>query len=367
MTAGFDILVGGAPATELGDLMISLEVEEHVDRPGAFTLTLPAQRTEAGDYAGASDPRLAPLSNLSVVARGRDDASHCLIDGYVLAQRLQLESSGGAGLVRVWGQDASWLMNMTERAREWADVTDGAVANSIFGEYGFAPDAGNLQDDSPAHTETGHTLMQRATDAQFLQGLARRSGKLCRVFCQDLPGVRIGWFGKPKLDGQPSATLSLSGPDANTGSIEIEWDVMRPTEISAHQALFSSTETAGGDTADGGLSPLDARDLASFAGQPLKAMLTAIVDDGGELTSRAQGTLRESGWFVRCNGVADAGVLGVILRAGAVVALEAAGRVHSGNYLVWSVRHTLSREAHSMAFTLVRNAVGAAGAEGLAA
>jgi hypothetical protein len=367
MTTGFDILVDGSPVTEIGDLMTSLEVEEHADRPGAFTLTVPAQRTEAGDYAGASDPRLAPFSNVSVVARDGDARKHCLIDGYVLAQRLQLESSGGAGEVRVWGQDASWLMNMTERAREWADVTDGAVANSIFGEYGFAPDAGNLQDDSPAHAEAGHSLMQRATDAQFLQALARRSGKLCRVFCEDLPGVRTGWFGKPKLDGEPRATLSLSGPDANIGAIEIGWDVMRPTEISAHQALFSSTETAGGDTADGGLSPLDARDLAAFAGQPLKAMLTTIVDDGGELTSRAQGTLREAGWFVRCSGVADAGVLGAILRAGTVVALEAVGSVHSGNYLVWSVRHALTRESHSMAFTLVRNAVGPAGAEGLTA
>ena len=29
-------------------------------------------------------------------------------------------------------------------------LTDGAAANSIFGNYGFTPDPSNLDDDSPA-------------------------------------------------------------------------------------------------------------------------------------------------------------------------------------------------------------------------
>ena len=41
-----------------------------------------------------------------------------------------------------------------------------------------------------------------------------------------------------------------------------------------------------------------------------------------------------------------------------LVAIAAAGALHSGNYLVWSVRHTITSEAHKMAFRLVRNAVG---------
>ena len=41
----------------------------------------------------------------------------------------------------------------------------------------------------PAHLPDGHTLFQRATDLQFLHGLARRSGKLCRVACTDTPGA----------------------------------------------------------------------------------------------------------------------------------------------------------------------------------
>jgi hypothetical protein len=210
-----------------------------------------------------------------------------------------------------------------------------------------------------AHAEAGHSLMQRATDAQFLMNLAKRSGKLCRVFCEDMPGVRTGWFARPKLDGEPAAILIASGAGANIDSLDFSWDVMRPTSVMAHQALFSSTEGAGGETAESGLTPLGDSDLATFAGKPVKAMLTAMVDDGGELTTRAQAVLAESGWFVRCEGTVTAASLGSILRVGKLVRVDSAGTRHSGNYLVWSVRHSISADDHSMAFVLVRNAVGA--------
>jgi hypothetical protein len=45
------------------------------------------------------------------------------------------------------------------------------------------------------------------------------------------------------------------------------------------------------------------------------------------------------------------------------------GSLHSGRYLVWSVRHTINADAHTMKFVLVRNAIGPApsgGAGGLA-
>ena len=97
--------------------------------------------------------------------------------------------------------------------------------------------------------------------------------------------------------------------------------------------------------------------------------VSAPVDSGGELTLRAASLLRESGWFVRCEGEADVARLGVVLRAGAIVSVVGIGTLHSGSYLVWSVRHTITADAHKMKFVLVRNAVGPApsgGAGGLA-
>ena len=246
MTTTFDILVGGAPAADLDAKLADLEVEEAVDMPGAFTVTLPVALTASGDYDTVSDTRLGPLANIAVTAAAKDGQTHCLIDGYVLSQQAHLDTGTAHGTLKVTGQDASCLMNTAEKTREWVDVTDGSVANTLFGEYGLTPDPGNLDDDSPVHSADGASLMQRASDAQFLRQLARRNGKLFRVFCTDTPGQRTGYFGKPKLDGDPAAVLTLNPSDSATvGALDISWDVMRPSAVVAMQALFTDSDPDG--------------------------------------------------------------------------------------------------------------------------
>jgi hypothetical protein len=112
------------------------------------------------------------------------------------------------------------------------------------------------------------------------------------------------------------------------------------------------------ETTDSGLDRLDQQGLSDFATRSMTVLLTAPVDDGGELMLRAQSLLREADWFVRCQGETDVARLEAILRVGTVVAIEGIGGLHSGKYFVWSVRHTLTAEAHRMRFILVRNAVG---------
>lgn len=367
MSTTFDILVGGAAQSDFTSKLTELEVEENLDLPGAFRLTLPITATSDGDYDTVSDPRLGPLSNIAVTAQAADGQTHCLFDGYVLAQEIHVDTGTTKSAIKVSGQDATWLMNVTETAKEWADVTDGAVANTIFGTYGFTADPGNLDDDSPARSEDGATLMQRASDAQFLRELARRDGKLFRVFCTDTPGVRTGYFGMPSLDGDPVVTLILNPAEtANVGELDISWDVMRPTAVVAMQALFTDSDPngAGGTTDDDGLTPQAAQSLSAFTGASVTAILTTTAADADTITERARSTLREAGWFVRCEGATDAERLGSVLRAGTIAQVNAAGAIHSGAYLVWSVRHSINAQKHEMKFVLVRNAVGTPGAAG---
>jgi phage protein D len=250
-------------------------------------------------------------------------------------------------------------------------VTDADVANSIFGNYGITPASDNLTDDSPSHTESGHSLMQRGSDIQFLRTLARRNGKFCRVFCADKPGNRTGFFAKPNLSGAPAAVLSLNDLQAWTVSaLDLFWDATLATAVIARQSLFTDSDENGvsADTSDSGLTSLGSRGLAAFTGQPMTVFVSAPVDAAGELTLRAESLLRESGWFVRCEGEANVARLGVVLRAGSIVSVVGIGALHSGSYLVWSVRHTITTDAHKMKFVLVRNAVGPApsGGAGLA-
>jgi phage protein D len=209
--------------------------------------------------------------------------------------------------------------------------------------------------------------MQRASDIQFLRTLARRNGKICRVACKDRPGQRTGYFSKPNLEGDAALTLSLNDPEAWTiESLDLDWDAARPTAVVARQALFNDDDEDGvsADTSDAGLKLLGDRGLASFAGKTMKVLLAAPVDDGGELSLRAQSLLREAAWFVRCEGQADVARVGGVLRAGTLVEINGIGTLHSGKYLVWSVRHTITADSHKMKFVLLRNAVGPAASGG---
>src|SRR4029077_1391470 len=153
-------------------------------------------------------------------------------------------------------------------------------------------------------------------------------------------GERVGYFARPKLDGDPAAKLTLNDADTATAAtvraLDFEWDVTAPSAVKARQALFNdaSADGASADTADSGLAPLDARALADFAGRPVSVMLTTPVDDAGELTLRAQALLREAGWFARCEGETDAGRLKTVLRAGTIVQVDGAGSLNSGKYFV---------------------------------
>jgi hypothetical protein len=364
MANSFSLLVNGQPADpRLITALAALEVEENADLAGAILIKVPLDTTDTGDLTYVSDAIFAPLANLAVVATPQNGGAQCIFDGYVLSHKVHLETGTTGSTLEVWGQDASWLMNLEEKAREWLDVTDADVANSVFGDYGVTPSADNATDDSPAHTEDGHSLMQRATDIQFLRMLARRNGKLCRIACADQPGQRTGYFARPKLDGDAVVTLTLNDPNTwNVSALDLQWEVTRPSAVTARQALFndSSAQGVSGDTSDSGLPALAARGLAQFTGKPMTVMLTAPVDDGGELTLRAQSLLREAGWFVRCEGEADVARLNAILRAGSVVQLAGLGSLHSGKYFVWSVRHSIAPTSHRMKFVLVRNAVGPA-------
>jgi hypothetical protein len=369
MSVIVQLSVGGTPVpTAFYDAIQQLEVEESSDRPGALLLRLPVNRTSAGDLQFVGDGTFEPMTNLTltVTPAAPGSQAQCIFDGYVLSWRLHLDRASTSSTLDVWAQDASWLMNIDDSIVEWSGQTDGEVANAIFGSYGFTPASGNTDNDSPSHDPDGHTLFQRATDLQFLRGLARRSGKLCRVACSDTPGARTGYFVVPAVSGQPVTTISLLDPASWTvESLDFDWDVMRPTEADASQVDLTQSSDSGTDiSADAsGLAPLDQRDYPTYLGQSSTLQLTAPADVP-ELTQRTAAVLADSGFFSRCTGEADADRIAAILRVGDVVTIEGAGSIQSGNWLVWNVRHQFSLDSWKMDFTLVRNAMGPAAGGG---
>lgn len=364
MSSYYQVWLNGVPAdTPFYDRLVSLDIEQNAGLPASLLLRLPVARSAEGELSAVGEAAFAPFANIAVVLTPEDGAPGCIFDGYVLSHKVQMHSGVRSAWLEVYAQDASWLMKLEEKTREWADTTDAQAAAAIFREHDIAPAPENADDDSGPYPEDAHTLMQRGTDYDFLQTLARRAGRVLRIGCGPRPGTRVGIFASPSLARPPVATLRPNDPVApNVSEIAFEWDVMRPTAVMARQALFTdpSADGASGDAGDSGLAPLDARGLAAFAARTMKVILTAPADDAGQLQRKAQALLRESQWFARCSGAVELGALRVVLQAGDIVDVASVGSLYSGKYLAWSVLHKIRPEACTMQFQLVRNAMGPA-------
>lgn len=358
----YQVLFDGTPAEqEFYDMVSRLEIEENADLPGAISLQLPVSAKD-GELSWVGDARIAPYANIAVLATPEGGDQQCIFDGYVLTHKVHLPAGPAGATVDVWGQDASVLMGLTETVKEWSGLSDTEVADQIFSSYGYSPAAENSSEPAPAHTEDEHTLMQRASDADFLRRLARRTGRWFRVTCADQAGKRTGYFATPSLTAPAAVTIGVHDPKTSSvPMLDFSWDATRPSSVAARQASLTDADQDGvsADTSDSGLPPLDAQSLSAFTGQDRTVILTAAADTA-ELPARAAGLLREAGWFVRCEGTADLNVVKKVLRVGSVVAVEGCGSLLSGSYLVWSVRHSITTQAHAMSFVLVRNAMGPA-------
>lgn len=367
MSVSVQLSIAGTPVPDaFYDSIEQLEIEECSDRPGALLLKLPVARTSAGDLQYVGDGTFEPLTPVTFVVTPAGQSAQCVFDGYALSWRLTLDRTSSSSTLELWAQDASYLMNVSDNVVEWSGMTDGQVANAIFASYGFAPADANTDDDSPSHDPDGHTLLQRATDLQFLRGLARRGGKLCRVACADTPGQATGYFAAPSVDAAPTATISLLDPATWTvDSLQFDWDALRPTAVAASQVDLDQSSDSGVDVSSdsSGLDPLDARDYPTYVGQT-STMLLSVSADVEELQQRAAAVLSDTGFFARCTGEVDADRLGGVLRVGDVVTIEGAGSIHSGNWLAWELRHQFSLDSFTTAFTLVRNAMGPPAAGG---
>jgi len=143
MASNYQLLLGGQQAeATLYTLIVSIDVDESMDMPAAIQITLPISRDNSGELTYVADPRFGPLAPVAIVctaggsgaqgvatgpagavaaAVGSGSAppgTQCIFDGYLLSQKIHLETGTTNATLTSWGQDACWLMNQTETVRE---------------------------------------------------------------------------------------------------------------------------------------------------------------------------------------------------------------------------------------------------------
>jgi len=330
-----------------------VEVHERMGQPTAYRIRYEVE-LGSSDLDRLVDARLDAGSTLAVLVPGRS-GNECLVKGPVGAQRIRFEHGGAGSYVEVRGSDTSITMDREARSKVWADVTDSQAVTSILGGYGLTPDVGATDG---GHYETKHALVQRESDLSFVRRLARRNGFLFWVTSNAL-GIETGHFQRPPVGSTAAATLVINKDPPSLESLDLRWDVERPTSVVGAQLDLNTKEAIDAGRQGGPLAALGAQDLAAITGDTRSIFLAAPADDAGDLGGRSDGALVESGFFIRASGETRLERTGGPVRAHTVIEIQGAGTRHSGKYFVAGVRHTIDPSSHRMELELLRNAWGA--------
>ena len=350
MALGISIRLNGAPDDTVAAAAF-VEVTERVGHPTYYRLDYSMDVAD-GDFPMLKESKLGPGSEISVLVPTAN-ATECLVKGPVYGQQIRFEQGGAGSSLVVLGADSSIKMDREDKAVAWSDLTDSDAVSSILSQASLEAD---VESTSASHSEDKHTLIQRESDLAFVRRLARRNGSLFWLTC-DASGVETGHFKRPTLDGDAACELviNLTDPRSNVNSLEIAWDVERPTRTDATELDLNDKSDITGSVDRSPLSALGGSGLADIVSDARAAHVVAPVDDSGDLQARNEAALIEASFFVRAAGTTTLSALGKVLRAHTLVKLRGVGSRHGGLWFCSSVRHAIDQTEHVMEFELIRN------------
>jgi phage protein D len=246
-------------------------------------------------------------------------------------------------------------------------MADSDVANAIFSspEYKFTPivDATRWR-----RQENEQTLIQRGTDIQFLQQLARRNGFEVYVETNGLTGAVEGHFHAPRLTLPPQGVLSVNMRDAtNVNSFNARFDMLRPLTAQATNLDGESRENQQAQVGSSRLTALG-RETALPAQRQRRVLLCQHgLTRTGELQTYVQAVVDHSALAITAEGELNTVAYGGLMRAKRPILVRGAGEQFSGTYYVERVHHILTPDSYKQNFSLRRNAVGLSGRESFVA
>lgn len=304
------------------------------------------------DISHITESNLDPGSEIGILVQP-DTTASCLIKGPVFSQNVHFEHGGTGSYVLIRGADSSIKMARELKSQNWANVTDSEVVTSILGTYGLIPDVSST---NSRHIETKHSLVQRASDYDFIRKLGKRNGYLFWIDTNAL-GIETAHFKRPELTGSTEVDIIINQSENNTESLDLMWDVEAPISIEGLQVDLGTKMSLSGQVISSPQNPLGTTNLQGLTGDTRSINVAAPSDDAGDMTSRSESALIEAEWFINAKCRASLHQLNSqLVRAGNLVNVVGAGSRHSGTYLVSAVKHMIDATAHVMELDLIRNA-----------
>jgi len=363
------VSIDGVPASqELLQAIQQIEVEDHANMADMLRLRVViGVKDGCAGWSFVDDDLFGRLANIKIGVALGSGRSETLINAYVIETNATFANQPGSSILHVVAMEPTVLMNLEEKVKPWPNMADSDVANALFTapEYKFTP----IVDTTKwRRQENDQTLIQRGTDIQFLEQLARRNGYEVYVETNGLTGVVEGHFHAPRLDLPPQGVLSVNMRDAtNVNSFNARFDMLQPATAQATNLDVESRENQQAQVGSSRLKALGRETVLMAQRQrrvlPSQTGLTRT----GELQAYAQAVADQSALAITAEGELNTVAYGGLIRAKRPILVRGAGRQFSGTYYVDRVLHTLTPDSYKQNFTLRRNAVGLSGQESFVA
>jgi phage protein D len=362
----YTMKIDGRPASaEVLGAVRQIDVEDHAELADMLRLRLAlAVKSNGSGWTLLDDDVFKRLAHLQLSITIGSGNAIPLIDAYVVESNAQFANDPGNSLLVVTAMDPTVLMHLEERVKAWPDMSDSDVANSIFSDsaYQFTP---VIESTNYTRNKDDHTLMQRGTDIQFLQGLAERNGYECFVELNPSSGAVEGHFHPPRHDEEPQGTLTVNmGASTNVNALRVRHDMIAATTATATVVDPDDASSEKNDAEESSQDGLGGEESTS-TDRPRKSLVGGTgIGNSGEAQRYAQAVVDKASWSVVAEGDLNTVSYGGVLRAKRPVMVRGAGRELSGRYYVDRVLHTIRNDGTFLQrFSLKRNAVGLTGRE----
>jgi hypothetical protein len=330
----------------------SVEVYECVGKPTEYALNYGID-VVGNDIPQLRNAAVGPNAELSIIAQS-PAGQECLARGQVYGQNIRLVHGGERSVLSVLGADTRIRMDRESKATVFPAGPVSQAVSRILEHYNLTPD---VEDTEGMYSVNTHSIVQRETDYEFIQRMARQNGFLFWITTDAIaPGVETAHFRKPILEGNPAGTIRINREDGqNVPELKIDWNIQTAVSTSVKQ-LDPISGHIDGSLAQSALPPLGDTPLASLVKEPSVRHVAVPGHDAAALLGISAGLLLESTFFVEARCEISTTLAGMIFRPHTLVEVAGAGARHSGLYFCSGVRHIIGDTEHLMQLEMLRNA-----------
>lgn len=361
ITSAVEINVDNEPlAKEYLRTLQSVEVEMAVYKQAIFRMRFAIGQDSSGDWAKGAEEKFTPLQTVRIDAR-LNGLTQRLINGLLTEFKMtfkaepcesQLELVGTDALEKVKRATRSGGGGASSAVGSYAGQGLKTVVTTVFSRQNITPPTSVPDNGTP--NPTRETLMQAHNDLELLRRLADDYG--ADLYVEPDGNHDQGHFEPLSLTSAPRISTTLQ---ANQGALtpvrnaSFFYDLSGPTAV---EAQFTDANGKSGQTVR-----VDLRDVVTGKDKsilgPSGFANVARLERHGEETSarlkqRCQAELEKHSWVVVGKGELDSATYGDFLIARRAVFMQGVSSSFTGDFLVWQVTHSFTRDLYCQRFEL---------------